>query len=191
MINTRVAKLLAGQKAPDFTTVDVLKNKIAVRDIDARYVLLVFFRYAGCPWCNLAIHRLSLEYSTLKNNGCEVIAFIQSDARAITANIYDRHAQKPKFSIIADPKREYYNLYGVGESLKAAVSSIKNVPFWLHSVKEHGYKQTQVDGNLFLVPASFLIDTRTNTIIQTSYGTSYYDTEAFMDIYQSVFYKEL
>lgn len=190
MIHKRKRKLLAGQIAPDFTTVDVLKNKIAVREIDARYVLLVFFRYAGCPWCNLAIHRLSLEYSTLKEHGCEVVAFIQSDARAITANIYDRHAHRPSFSIIADPKREYYDLYGVGLSLTAAVNSIKDVPVWLHSVRVHGYKQPKVDGNLFLVPASFLLDTRTNKIIQTSYGTSFYETEAFMDIYQSVFFKE-
>lgn len=187
----RITKLLAGQQAPIIKTTAVDGSTVSSKIIDARYLLIVFFRYSGCPWCNLAIHRLSLEYTTLKDNSCEVITFIQSEAKGINENIYDRHARRPEFAIVADPKRKFYNLYGVGNSLSAAARSAKVVPNWLHSVKEHGYKQTSIDGSLFLVPASFLIDTRTNKIVKTNYGTNYYDTDAFMDIYQSVFFKEL
>lgn len=183
--------LRPGHPAPAISTRDVFGNKLSLKTLNSRYILLVFFRYAGCPWCNLALHRLSLEYQTLKDHGCEVITFLQSDSPDIIENVYERHAQKPQFAIVADPERQHYQRYGVSNSLRAGLSSLKHIPIWAHSVRQHGFAQKKVDGNLFLVPASFLIDGRTNTIIQTSYGASYYDTEAFMDIYQSVFYKEL
>lgn len=191
MFNSQSKKLLAGQAAPKFSALDVLGKQVHSTHADARYILLVFMRYSGCPWCNLAIHRLTLEYPILKENGCEVITFIQSPAQGVIDNIYNRHAKKPQFSIVADPDSKYYKLYGVMPSYTATVKSLRRVPFWVHSVKDHGYKQPKVDGNLFMVPASFLISARTNKILKTSYGTDYYDKDAFMDIYESVFFKEL
>lgn len=191
MFTFKPKQLLAGQLAPKFSVRDVMGQRVSSTHSEARYILLVFLRYSGCPWCNLALHRLTLEYPILQENGCEVITFIQSPAQGIIDNIYERHARRPQFPIIADPKSKYYDLYGVVPSLAAAVKSLRQVPYWLQSVKEHGYKQPKVDGNLFMVPASFLISARTNEILKTSYGNDYYDKDAFMDIYESVFFKEL
>lgn len=191
MFSSAPSKLVDGQVAPRFSAVDVMGKKISLTHKNSRYVLLVFMRYSGCPWCNLAIHRLALEYPILQENGCEVITFIQSPASGIIKNIYERHARQPQFSIVADPDSKYYDLYGVQPSYVAGAKSIRRVPHWLHSVKQHGYRQPTVDGSLFMVPASFLISTRTNKILKTSYGNDYYDKDAFMDIYQSVFFKEL
>jgi peroxiredoxin Q/BCP len=185
------ARLVAGQTAPNFSARDVTGQKISLKSITARHILLVFLRYSGCPWCNLAIHRLSLEYPTFQEHDCEVIAFVQSDPSHIISNIYDRHTVPPAFPIIADHARTFYNLYGVGTSLKAAARSIDKIPAWVHAIKKHGFKQTQIDGNLFLVPASFLIDGRTRKIVQVNYGANFYDTEPFIEIYQSIFFKEL
>ncbi len=190
-MSTAQRRLSVGQQAPTFSVTDVEGNRIALNKIESRYILLVFFRYSGCPWCNLAIHRLSLEYPTLIENGCEVIAFVQSEKQHIIDNIYGRHTVKPEFSIVADRTRRIYELYHVRDSISAAVRTITKIPNWLHSIRKHGFNQSSVDGNLFLVPASFLIDGRTRKIIQTSYGSSYYETEAFIDIYKSVFFKEL
>lgn len=187
----QVSRIKVGQTAPSFSNKDVGGRQVALDGIESRYILLAFFRYSGCPWCNLAIHRLSLEYSTLKEHDCEVVAFIQSKKSDIIDNIYGRHAVKPEFPIIADSQLKYYHLYGVNDSIKAGVKSITKIPAWIHSVKKHGFKQQKVDGNLFLVPASFLIDGRTRKIIKASYGSSFYETKTFIDIYQSVFFKEL
>lgn len=191
MFNRQPPKLLAGQTAPKFVVKDVMGKRVASTHTSARYILLVFMRYSGCPWCNLAIHRLSLEYPVLKENDCEVITFIQSPTDGIIENIYQRHALTPPFSIVADPDCKYYSLYGVIPSRAAAIKSLRVVPNWLHSVKKHGFEQPRIDGSLFMVPASFLISARTNKILKTSYGTDYYDKDAFMDIYESVFFKEL
>ena len=191
MFSSPAARLKAGQKAPDFSVAPVAGKRVTLSQIKSRYVLVVFFRYSGCPWCNLAIHRLALEYPTLKAHGCEVVAFIESDKTDIVSNIYGRHAVKPPFPIIADHEMYYYRQYGVSTSLPAGVRSIKQIPYWLHSVKRHGFKQTKIDGRFFMVPASFLINGRDRKLIEVSYGSSFYDTEAFMDIYQSVFFNEL
>jgi peroxiredoxin Q/BCP len=184
-------KLSVGDKAPQFKATNVFGKEINLKDVQSRYLLLVFFRYAGCPWCDLAIHRLSMEYATLKENGCEVIAFVQSDKATIDANFYNRKIANPEFSIVADHERKFYSLYGVNDSIVAAVRSIKAIPLWLSSLKGFGLRHRGIDGSVFLVPASFLIDTRSGRIKQVAYGSSYYEPEAFMDIYGSVFYKEL
>jgi peroxiredoxin Q/BCP len=184
-------KLKDGEAAPDFTATDMAGKKITLSKLKNRYVLLVFLRYAGCPWCNLAIHRLALEYPFFEENDCRVIAFIQSEKSAINENIYERHSVKPAFSIVADHAREFYELYGVGTSITRTVRSITKIPAWVHSVKHHGFKQTKIDGNLFIVPAAFIIDVRSQKIIKTGYGKDFYDEETFVDLYQSIMFNEL
>ena len=180
----------AGDKAPDFEMVDTSGKTIRLSDYKSTSVLLVFFRYAGCPWCNLAIHRLAMENNMLKKQGCQVIAFVQSDAESIKQNIMGRHELKPQFPIIADPDRKIYNQYGVRSSRLAAARSVKHIPEWVHAVKKHGFKQEKVSGDLFLVPASFLVASRTQKIVSADYSTSFYDFESFFKIYESLIFHQ-
>lgn len=182
-------KLTAGAKAPHFRTVDVLGDKVDLAHYQAKYVLVIFLRYSGCPFCNLTIHRLALEYPLLKRNGCEVIAFIQSTGENIQRNIYDRHALRPPFPIIADQERKYYDLYGVTTSISAVVRSFTKIPDWVESVRHHGFKQAKLDGNIFLVPALFIIDSDTREIVKADYATSFYQYETFTSIYESLTFR--
>ncbi len=186
-----IQQLNDGDTAPDFNTVDVYGTKVHLADITTRYILVVFFRYSGCPWCNLAIHRLSLEYPRLQAQDCEVIAFIQSDKTDIIDNIYNKHAVKPPFPIIADYQQKYYRRYGVTASLQAVVRSITKIPVWVHAVRKHGFKQGTMDGNFFLVPAAFVIDGRSKKIIKAAYGKSFYEHDTFVNIYESIIFNEL
>jgi peroxiredoxin Q/BCP len=183
-------KFKRGQQAPEFTATDVKGNTIRLSDYSKKSVLLVFFRYAGCPWCNLAIHRLALEYPMLKKENCEVIAFVQSDKKSIDENIYGRHEVKPRFPIVADPDKEFYSLYGVHSSVKAGIKSVRVIPQWIHAVRKHGFKQKGIDGDLFLVPASFLVASRTQKIVKADYGTSFYEFESFFNIYELLTFKQ-
>lgn len=176
--------LLAGDTAPGFAMTDVNGNKVDLAHMQSNHVLLVFLRYAGCPWCNLTIHRLTLEYPLLAKQGCEVVAFVQSDNDSIRRNIYDRHDAKPPFPIIADPTMEIYEQYGVRPSLSAVAKSIKDIPYWMKSALRKGYPQTGIDGNMLLVPAMFLVAPKTGKIIQAEYASSFYDHESFTRIYE-------
>lgn len=181
--------LRVGDTAPAIQTSDVFGNAVDLAASNDKFVLLVFLRYSGCPLCNLAIHRLTVEYPLLQKSGCEIIAFVQSEPQNIVRNIYGRHQPKPPFPIIADAGRKFYDLYGVRTSILAAARSITKVPYWLESVHEHGFKQTEIDGNLFLVPALFLIHGKTQEIVKIEYGTSFYDHDTFTEIYEPLIFR--
>ncbi|MGH7195354.1 MAG: redoxin domain-containing protein [Candidatus Saccharimonadales bacterium] len=180
------AKLDKGHRAPSFRTRDVFGRPVDSADYSGGFVLLVFLRYAGCPWCNLAIHRLSLEQKLLKQENCQVVAFIQSSQANITSNIYDRHTIKPPFPVIADPKLTIYKLYGVSPSLKLITRNITDIPYWVRRVKASGFSQGKIDGNLFLVPAYFLVSAATGKIIKADRSLSFYDHETFTEIYSAI-----
>jgi peroxiredoxin len=180
----------AAKKAPQLKAVDVLGNKVSFKDYDQDYILLVFLRYSGCPWCNLAIHRLSIEYPHLEEYSCQVIALVQSDKENILHNIYDRHEVKPPFPIIADPAMKQYKQYAVDISILGTARSLTKIPYWVQSVKKHGFKQKKIDGNIFLVPAWFLINNRTGKIIKSERGVSFYNHESFIKIYDSLIFKD-
>lgn len=186
-----MSKILATKSTPpSFSVTDARGKKLRLENYKSKYILVVFLRYAGCPYCNLAVHRLSIEYEKLKDNGCEVIAFVQSSEENIVKNIYNRHAKKPQFSIVADPKLEVYKKYGVGVDVAASLKDITKIPYWLEAVRKHGFKQTTIDGNLFLVPAWFLINTEKKKIVKQQRGVSFYDHETFIDIYDSLIFKD-
>ena len=177
-------------KAPEFIAKDVFGNPVSLGKVTSQYVLVVFLRYSGCPYCNLAVHRLSVEYASLKKNNCEVIAFVQSSKENIVSNIYDRHAKKPPFSIVPDPEKNIYKKYGVTSSIVETVKEIKRAPYWVQAAFKHGYKQSKIDGRAFLVPAWFLINTETNRIVRKEEGVSFYSTDTFIEIYDVLLFKD-
>lgn len=123
----------------------------------------------------------------LKAGSCEVIAFIQSGSDLVHKNIYGRHKVKPKFPIVSDPGKIFYKKYGVVSSRRsAALHSMRAIPYWVHAVKKLGFKQEKIDGDLFLVPASFLISTRDGRIKKAEYDANFYDHESFLKIYESL-----
>ena len=178
------------QPAPKFRAIDVLGNKVNVTGSGDGYLLITFLRYSGCPWCNLAIHRLALEYPQLKANNCQIIAFVQSEKDSVMKNIYERHDLQPQFPIIADHDMKYYKLYNVDSSIPGTLKSVTKIPIWLESVRKHGFKQQKLDGNFFLVPAWFLVNLRTGKIVQGERGVSFYNHESFIKIYDSLTFKD-
>lgn len=176
-----------GQTAPEFVATDVFGTSVDLAAFKGPYVLVAFMRYAGCPYCNLAIHRLSVEYPLLRREGCEVVVFVQSEIEEIKKNIYDRHELKPPFPIVPDMAKRFYKLYHVQSSFKAFVTGqIKSLPYWLESVGKHGFKPGKLEGDYFLVPALFLIRTKDQRILTARYGSSFYDHETFTNIYESL-----
>ena len=183
-------KLIIGDKAPQFSVSDVMGKTADLKKLKPASVLVVFLRYSGCPWCNLAIHRLTMEAELLEKQNCKIIAFIQSSPKNVFENIYKRHARRPPFPIIADHAREVYDLYGVTDSVVAAARSITKIPYWVHAVRKEGYKQTAIDGDFFLVPAMFLVSGNTGTIVLASYGKSFYEHETFTKVYEELGFVE-
>ena len=176
-------RLKIGDTIPDFWTRD-----IAGREVDSRQLkkntLVVFLRYAGCPFCNLAIYRLTHEYKLLKKEGCEVIAFVQSTEESIESNILQQQDMLPPFSIVPDQPQDIYRLFGVRpNAAKAAKFTAKNATHWIDAVFNKKFKQTSFDGQAFMVPAYFLVD-KHGVIQLANYDASFYEDEIFTPIYE-------
>lgn len=183
-------RLNVGDKVPDFWTRDINGNEVDSRQIDGN-TLLVFLRYAGCPFCNLAIHRLAHEYKLLKKNDCNVVAFVQSTESNIEEIIIKQQAAAPPFPIVSDQPQDIYKLFGVrANAAKAAKYTAKNASHWLDATIRHGFKQGKLDGAAFMVPAYFLVDK--HGIIQlVNYDASFYEDEVFTPIYERLTFGNL
>lgn len=180
-----------GQRAPAFEGKDTDDTLVTLDSQPEPYVLLAFLRYAGCPWCNLAIHRLTLEAKMLKQNNCGIVVFVQSSKEKMRENVHERHTVRPEFPIVADPAKKIYRRYGVNGPLYAVVQAINDIPAWVQAVKEHGLMPGKIDGNLFLTQALFLVSRKSNVIVQALYGKSLYEHETFTPIYQSLIFNEM
>ncbi len=176
--------LTRNQQAPDFEMPDMTGKLIKLSDYRNEKLLLCFFRYAACPWCNLALHRLVLQMPRFDELGLKVVAFIQSEPANIKRYIYDRHTPLPTFPIIADPQRKIYDLYHISDSLKPlkTIATTKSIPSWLQSTLGHGFTQGKIDGSASLVPAHFLIGPYDLTIYKARYGEDYFNDLPMIEI---------
>ncbi len=161
---------------------DMTGKLIKLSDYKKHKLLLCFFRYASCPWCNLALHRLVLEAPRLDKLDLKVIAFIQSEPENIQRYIYDRHSPLPNFPVIADPKRKIYDLYHIDDSLKPLARAAVHVPNWFRATIGKGFRQGKVDGSLSLVPAHFLIGPQNLTIHSAGYSNDYFQDWPMIEI---------
>ena len=176
-------RLKVGDKVPDFWTRDINGNEVDSREIKHN-TLVVFLRYAGCPFCNLAIYRLTHEYKLLKKENCEVIAFVQSTEENIEENIIQQQDTTPPFSVVSDQQQDIYRLFGVRpNAAKAAKFTAKNATHWIDAVFNKKFKQTSFDGQAFMVPAYFMVDKRGN-IQLVNYDASFYEDQVFTPIYE-------
>lgn len=148
-------RLPPGARAPHFHRPSVTGEPVDLEDYRGRRLLLSFYRFSGCPFCNLRVHRLLQVLPELEADGLSVIAFFQSPAESILAEV---GRQQPPFPIIADPEKEVYAAYGIERSgaavARAAVRRMSDAAAALAK----GFVPSKANGELALIPADFLID---------------------------------
>lgn len=67
--------IAVGDRLPDFTLADVSGGVLTRSDLPAAGAVLIFFRFAGCPACNIALpHYQKALWPTLKARGVALIA---------------------------------------------------------------------------------------------------------------------
>src|SRR5262245_39216467 len=106
-------RLAAGQAAVAFTARTVDDETVSLARFAGKPLLLMFFRYASCPMCNLRLHDFARGFAPLQARGLEVLAFFHSSAASIRAHA---GGQRLPFRLVADPTLQVYRLYGVETS---------------------------------------------------------------------------
>src|SRR5262245_42974112 len=79
-------RLQPGDKAVPFSAETIEGKAISLELFAGKPLLLMFYRYASCPMCNLRLRDFAQHYSSLHEHGLEVIAFFHSTAQNIRRN---------------------------------------------------------------------------------------------------------
>ncbi|NCT55690.1 AhpC/TSA family protein [bacterium] len=156
-------RLVPKQTAPDFTVTDIQGKERSLSDYKGKKVMLSFYRYASCSFCNLRIAELIKVYPELSKD-IEFLAFFQSPTEKILSYA---GSQKPPFPIFPDPERKVYEIYQVNESSKMKfVFGLTNI-LKLVNAFSNGFIKGKKDGDLYSIPADFLINV--DQTIHTAY----------------------
>ena len=150
-------KIQPGTTAPRFKRADIFGTCIDLYDREGGMTLLSFFRNAACAICNLRVHQLIERYATYQQRGLRIIAVFESPQERILQSVAKQNAP---FPIIADPKAELYDLYGVESSPSkvAATMTMAETPEIIQQAAAHGFVLTPEDGSNFdRMPADFLL----------------------------------
>jgi thioredoxin-dependent peroxiredoxin len=150
-------KLKSNDKAPVFELQSAQGKAINLTDYKDKTVLLIFFRFAGCPVCNFQMHSLIENYPKLQAQNTEVIAVFESSNETLATYISD--AGVP-FPVIGNPDLSLYKKYSVGKSLgKMMRTMFKKEPKQQMKQGEEmfGGKKYKKDGSMTRIPADFII----------------------------------
>jgi peroxiredoxin Q/BCP len=158
-------RLTQGQIAPTFATTDLYDAAISSNELKGKKVLLSFYRYASCPFCNLRFHALSQKQQQWREQGLEMVAIFQSPKKSILE--YAGKDYSP-VQIIPNPSRDLYRLYGVEGSWKGFLTGAMQLGTFAKAVKE-GHLPGKVEGDMNMVPADFIIDEQ-GKILTAYYG---------------------
>ena len=149
-------RLAPGDLVPGFATMDAAGRPVAPERFRGQPLLLMFFRYASCPMCNLRLHDFARAYPRLQaTTGLSAVAFFHSSAGAIL-----RHsgASGYPFPLVPDPAQKIYRQFGVRTSWIGLVTSMLLPRFywdWIRAMR-HGF-WGGADPQMATMPADFLV----------------------------------
>jgi thioredoxin-dependent peroxiredoxin len=146
--------LTQNQIAPEFNAYDLYDMPLNLQHLKGKKVLLSFYRYASCPFCNLRFNTLTRKQSEWQAKGLITLAVFQSPKQSILE--YAGKEPSP-IHIIPNPERDLYRLYGVEGSWKGFLTGALQIGTFAKALKE-GHLPGKVEGEMNMVPADFVID---------------------------------
>ena len=160
-------RLKPGDQAIPFSVETLEGQTLSLEQFAGKPLLLMFYRYASCPMCNLRLRDFAQHFPRLQARGLEVVAFFHSPARSIRANAGQRHYP---FHLVADPGFKVYRSYGVETSWLRFFLSMALPSFYVDWVRSMYYGfWGGVDWQMGKMPADFLIGPD-GRIMKTHYG---------------------
>ena len=160
-------RLKPGDEAVPFSAETIEGKQISLEQFAGKPLLLMFYRYASCPMCNLRLRDFAQHYPKLHDHGLEVVAFFHSPTPYIRRNAGKQHYP---FHLVADPQFSVYRSYGVETSWLRFLLSMFLPSFYIDWIRSMRYGfWGGIDWQMGKMPADFLI-APDGLILKTHYG---------------------
>ncbi|GHC46393.1 peroxiredoxin family protein [Neogemmobacter tilapiae] len=160
-----MTRLVVGQMAPAFETMDLFDQPVSVTALRGRKVLLSFYRYASCPLCNMRINAVIRRHAEWQGKGLEVIAVFQSPPREMRRYV---GRQDAPFPMVPDARMAFYKSYGVETSWLGFLRGGARLSV-VGQAMAKGFLPGRTNGPVHRVPADFLLD-ETGRLAHCFYG---------------------
>lgn len=148
-------RLQPGHAAPTMSLPAIDETTFSTSSLKGRRYLVSFFRYAGCPFCNLRLHELVSRHAELPEK-FGVVCVFDSPMHDLL-RYAPRHT--PPFPVLADATNTYYRAYGIEHSMNAALKgAFTHFGTAAKAVFRHGYIPWTIKGRVSTLPADFLVD---------------------------------
>ncbi|WP_430462857.1 peroxiredoxin family protein [Thalassolituus sp. LLYu03] len=150
-----VRQLRAGDYLPAFALPALDGSVWSTEQLAGRKALVVFFRFASCPFCNLRLHKLIQLQAQLPADFAMVAVF---DSSAAELRPYAERHSAP-FPVLADEGAAVHRQYGVRYSWWGVLKGmVTRLPTALYSMLAKGYWPTAFSGALHTMPMNFLVN---------------------------------
>jgi peroxiredoxin Q/BCP len=161
-------KAKEGQLAPDFKVTDIDGNNISLSRYKGRKIHLVFYRFSGCPFCNLRFHEIDKLEDMYHKNNVELISVYESSEK----NMRDMMAGEKFYSVmIPNQDSSLYSLYDLDRSKIGLLRFLLfngGISKALKGMRLFKKKVAQ-DGHSDRLEAEFLID-KDGYVVKAHYG---------------------
>jgi len=170
-------RIMTGSKIKHIRLPDIDGSIFDSESIKGKPVMLSFFLFASCPFCNLRVNELVRRFDEFCDDFI-IVAIFDSPLDNLT-----RHTEghKAPFPLLADEGNKYYKEYGIEHSF---IGMLKGMFFRMPTLFKgmlKGYVPLIIKGSMTTMPADFLIDRE--GIIQTAhYGKDEGDHLSFDEI---------
>ena len=151
----RAVKIEPGGPAPLFADETIDGQAISTASFVGKPLLLMFYRYASCPMCNLRLRDFAMEMPRLRAHGLQAVAFFHSSAAKVRTA---RGERDYPLHLVGDPQQTVYRAYGIQTSWSGLALSMGIPSFyvdWFRAMR-HGF-WGGVDTDVAKMPADFLI----------------------------------
>ncbi len=170
-------RIKSGTQAPIVELPQLDGSIFSTASLEGRPYLLSFYRFAGCPFCNLRMHQLVQRYGELGDD-FELVAVFDSPLDNLQEHT-SRH--DAPFPVLADAENTYYRAFGIEKSVLGVLKGmIFRFPTLMKGMAK-GYVPLKIKGSMITMPADFLV--RPDGVVQYAhYGQDEGDHMPFDDV---------